>query len=184
MRGLSIIIPAYNEEKNILELYSEIREYAEKLEQGEIIDAWEVWFVNDGSDDRTERVILELCEKESRVHIISFRKNYGKAAALQAAFHHVTGDIVFTIDADLQDDPAEFENFIRKLDEGYDLVVGWKKRRLDSKEKRIPSKLFNIITSQMAGFRLHDFDCGFKCFHREVINSLDCMVSCIGISQF
>ena len=111
--------------------------------------------------------------QDNRVHCISFRKNCGKAAALQAGFRHVNGDVVITIDADLQDDPAEFANFFSKLDEGYDLVVGWKQKRLDPAEKRLPSKVFNYMTSKMAGFKLHDFDCGFKCFRREVVESMD-----------
>ncbi|MEE1110520.1 MAG: glycosyltransferase, partial [Lachnospiraceae bacterium] len=89
------------------------------------------------------------------------------------AFRHVTGDIVFTMDADLQDDPAEFGRFIEKLHEGYDLVVGWKINRLDPAEKRLPSKLFNFVTSRASGIKLHDFDCGFKCFRRELVESLD-----------
>lgn len=166
---VSIIVPAYNEESSIPELYRDIVANTEKLKEFQ----WEIWFVNDGSTDGTERAMLDLSEQDERVHVISFRKNFGKSPALQAAFRHVTGDIVFTMDADLQDDPAEFGHFIEKLHEGYDLVVGWKINRLDPAEKRLPSKLFNFVTSRASGIKLHDFDCGFKCFRREVIESLD-----------
>ncbi|MCR5836756.1 MAG: glycosyltransferase family 2 protein [Lachnospiraceae bacterium] len=173
MKIISIIVPAYNEEKSVLELYKDIIKSCELLESNKRISNWELWFINDGSTDRTEKMILELMKLDNRVHIISFRKNFGKAAALQAGFRHVKGDLIFTMDADLQDDPAEFVRFIEKIDEGYDLVVGWKQKRLDPMEKRLPSKLFNTVTSKMAGFKLHDFDCGFKCFRREVVESLD-----------
>lgn len=105
--------------------------------------------------------------------MISFRRNFGKSPALDAGFHHVTGDIIFTMDADLQDDPKEFARFLEKIEEGYDLVVGWKFNRLDPMEKKLPSKLFNKVTSKASGLNLHDFDCGFKCFRREVIESMD-----------
>ena len=168
-----MIVPAYNEEQSLAELHSEITHKMLDLQKSNKTKDWEIWFINDGSTDSTEQVILNLCRQDSRVHIISFRKNFGKSAALQAGFRHVNGDIIFTMDADLQDDPAEFPRFVEKLDEGYDLVVGWKQNRLDPAEKRIPSKLFNAVTSKMAGFRLHDFDCGFKCFRREVVDSMD-----------
>ena len=169
MRTISVIVPAYNEEASILELYRDIAEHADRLADTQ----WEIWFVNDGSSDGTEAEIRSLMDADSRVHMISFRKNFGKSAALQAGFRHVTGDIIITMDADLQDDPAEIVHFLEKIDEGYDLVVGWKQNRLDPKEKTIPSKLFNLVTSRMAGFKLHDFDCGFKCFRREVVESID-----------
>ena len=169
MRKVSIIVPAYNEEGSIQELYSDIVVHANMLDNTE----WEIWYVNDGSTDQTENAVLRLAEEDNRVHLISLRNNFGKSVALQAGFRHVTGDIVFTMDADLQDDPNEFPHFLEKIDGGFDLVVGWKQKRLDPAEKRLPSKLFNYVTSKMAGFKLHDFDCGFKCFRREVVESLD-----------
>lgn len=173
MYTVSVLVPAYNEEQNIAELHDEITISLVDLNSDKIISDWEIWLINDGSTDATEQIILELCKQDSHTHIISFRKNFGKSAALQAGFRHADGDIIFTMDADLQDDPAEFKRFIKTIDLGYDLVVGWKQKRLDSLEKRLPSKLFNITTSKMAGFTLHDFDCGFKCFRREVVESID-----------
>lgn len=172
-RKVSVIIPAYNEEKSIKELYNQITDSIHVLEDRGLSDAYEIWFVNDGSSDGTENVMASICESDTNVHMISFRKNFGKSPALQAAFRHVSGDIIFTLDADLQDDPAEFTRFMEKIDEGYDLVVGWKVNRLDSVEKRLPSKLFNKVTSKASGISLHDFDCGFKCFRREVVDALD-----------
>lgn len=172
-RIISVLVPAYNEAESLPELYAQIRSGLKTcMEAGQASD-YEIWFVNDGSTDSTEEVIRALAGEDPKVHMISFRKNFGKSPALDAGFHHVSGDLVFTMDADLQDDPKEFTRFISKIDEGYDLVVGWKKNRLDSAEKRLPSKLFNKVTSSMSGVKLHDHDCGFKCFRREVVKSLN-----------
>jgi glycosyltransferase involved in cell wall biosynthesis len=170
---VSILIPAYNEQGSIEKLYNQIIDSLSLLEIGGVIGDYEIWFVNDGSTDDSEEVIDRIISRDGKVHIISFRKNFGKSPALDAGFHHVTGDIVFTLDADLQDDPAEFSRFLEKIEEGYDLVVGWKFDRLDPLEKKLASKLFNRVTSLLSGISLHDFDCGFKCFRREVIDSID-----------
>jgi glycosyltransferase involved in cell wall biosynthesis len=172
-RIISVLIPAYNEEESIKELYHQIRSGLQVCFNAGQASDYEIWFVNDGATDGTGRVIREVIAGDNKVHLIEFRKNFGKSPALDAGFHHVSGDIVFTLDADLQDDPKEFTRFIDKIDEGYDLVVGWKKVRLDSAEKRLPSKLFNKVTSSLSGVKLHDHDCGFKCFRKEVVKSLD-----------
>lgn len=172
-RKISILVPAYNEADSLPELYRQVIDGLKVCFDLNQADDYEIWFVNDGSTDNTEKVIKELIASDEKVHLISFRKNFGKSPALDAGFHHVTGEIVFTMDADLQDDPKEFTRFIEKIDEGYDLVVGWKKNRLDNAEKRIPSKLFNFVTSSLSGVKLHDHDCGFKCFRLEVVKSLD-----------
>ncbi len=170
---ISVIIPAYNEENSIPELYRQVMLSVREMQNNNTIRQYELVFVNDGSTDDTESVMLDLNEKDANAHIISLRRNFGKATALNAGLRHVNGDIIFTIDADLQDDPKEIPRFIAKLDEGYDLVVGWKVNRLDSAEKRLPSKLFNKVTSSFSGVYLHDHDCGFKAFRREVADSLD-----------
>ena len=172
-RELSVLIPAYNEEESIQELYRQVMDSIHKCIDAEKVNEYEIWFVNDGSKDNTSQVIKEIIKQDRNVHLIDFRKNFGKSPALDAGFHNVTGDIVFTMDADLQDDPKEFIRFIEKIDEGYDLVVGWKKNRLDPNEKKIASKIFNKVTSSMSGVKLHDHDCGFKCFRKEVVKSLD-----------
>ena len=172
-RKVSILIPAYNEQDSLRELYNQIIDSINVMKEKEQVSEYEIWFVNDGSSDDSERVMSELHREDENVHLISFRKNFGKSPALEAGFQHVDGDIVFTLDADLQDDPAEFTRFVEKIDEGYDLVVGWKFNRLDPMEKKLPSKLFNYVTSKMSGITLHDFDCGFKCFRKEVVKSID-----------
>ena len=170
---ISIIIPAYNEENSILELYRQIKASVYGMQRDELICDYEVLFLNDGSTDRTEETMLALHEQDTHVHVISLRRNFGKSTALNTGFRHAHGDIVFTMDADLQDDPAEFPRFIEKIQEGYDLVVGWKQNRLDPAEKRLPSKLFNKVSSGFFDLPLHDHDCGFKAFRKEVVQSLD-----------
>ncbi len=170
---ISIIIPAYNEEGSLPELYHQIILSIDGMLKNGTISQYELMFVNDGSTDATEKVLFDLHEKDNNVRIISLRRNFGKATALNAGLRHVKGDIIFTIDADLQDDPKEFPRFIEKLEKGYDLVVGWKMNRMDPAEKRLPSKLFNTVTSGFSGVNLHDHDCGFKAFRREVADSLD-----------
>lgn len=172
-RTISVLIPAYNEEESIKELYRQLMAGLKTCFDAGQAEDYEIWFVDDGSSDRTGDVIKEIIDEDSKVHLISFRKNFGKSAALDVGFHHVEGELVFTLDADLQDDPKEFTRFIEKIDEGYDLVVGWKKNRLDSAEKRLPSKFFNKVTSSLSGVELHDHDCGFKCFRKTVVRSLD-----------
>lgn len=169
---LSIVVPSYNEQESLEELYSQIITAINELRNSTKYFEYEIWFVNDGSTDNTQQIIEDIIKKDNNVHVITFRKNFGKSIALDTAFQYVTGDLIFTIDADLQDDPAEIPKFIKKLDEGYDLVVGWKRNRMDSIEKTIPSKFFNFIVSKLSNLKLHDIDCGFKCFRKDVIKSL------------
>ena len=173
---VSFVIPVYNEEKSLEKLYGEIGRSIEQSRREEHdweISEYEVFFINDGSVDSSEEVIKEMIAADSRIRLISFRKNFGKAAALEAGFRHCAGDIIFTMDADLQDDPAEISRFIEKLEEGYDLVSGWKYNRKDPLEKRLPSKLFNWVTARASGVELHDFNCGFKAYRREVVKGID-----------
>ena len=172
-RTVSVIIPAYNEQDSIRDLYFQIINSIHAMQKMNQVMDYEIWYINDGSTDETEEQIEALCEEDERVHLISFRRNFGKSLALQAGFRHTAGDIIFTLDADLQDDPEEFSRFVNMIDEGYDMVVGWKQDRMDPAEKRLPSKLFNLVTSMFSGIMLHDFDCGFKCFRRVVVDSLD-----------
>ncbi len=171
-RKLSIVIPAYNEEDSIKPLYDEIKASVAKLIKNHKIQDYEILFVNDGSSDNTEKNIVKLTA-DKRVKLISLRKNFGKSKALQVGFQHICGDIIVTMDADLQDDPVELANFIAKLDEGYDMVSGWKFNRLDPLEKTLPSKLFNFVTSKVSGIKIHDFNCGFKAYRKEVVKSLN-----------
>ena len=170
---ISIIIPAYNEENSIPELYRQIMVSIHGMQKENLIRDYELLLMNDGSTDRTEEAMLMLHEQDANVHVISLRRNFGKSIALNTGFRHVQGDIIFTIDADLQDDPAELPRFIEKIQDGYDLVVGWKQNRLDPAEKRLPSKLFNKVSSSFFDLSLHDHDCGFKAFRKEVVDSMD-----------
>lgn len=164
---ISVVIPLYNEKESLEPLYRELTETLEGLGYG-----YEIIFVNDGSADGSAAVLSQICAQDSRVRTLHFRRNFGKAAALTEGFKEAKGDIIFTLDADLQDDPKEIPNFLAKLSEGYDLVSGWKFRRLDPVSKTLPSKLFNKVASMTTGVQLHDFNCGFKAYRREVLDNV------------
>ncbi len=164
----SIVIPVFNEENSLNELVSRIKDVTDTLAK-----PYEIIFINDGSTDKSQEVIDKLSRDYNNIHSITFRKNFGKSAALNAGFKHVKYDIVFTMDADLQDDPIEIPRFLEEIENGYDLVTGWKENRLDPKEKTIPSKLFNAMTSKMSGLKLNDYNCGFKCYKKEVLDEID-----------
>ena len=164
---ISIVIPCYNEQDSLPELFEKIE--AVMTEMG---CDYEYVFVDDGSTDRTVAVLRELRSRAPRVGVISFRRNYGKSAALNAGFRAVDGDLVVTIDADLQDDPAEIPALLRKIEAGADLVSGWKTNRQDPLSKTLPSRLFNATTSAVTGIKLHDFNCGLKMYRREVTDAI------------
>jgi glycosyltransferase involved in cell wall biosynthesis len=163
---LSFVIPVLNEEKSLKQLYHEITSS---------INDWqyEIIFIDDGSKDSSLAVMTGLSEKDNCVKVIVFRKNFGKAAALQIGFETAKGDIIITMDADLQDNPIEIPRFINKLEEGFDLVVGWKKKRKDPFTKTMPSKCFNSVVSGSFKLPLHDHNCGFKAFRKELVKELD-----------
>jgi len=172
MKKISVVIPVYNEAESLPELYTAlISGIVECRDLG--IEEHEIWFISDGSTDGSDDIIKKLIETDKTIKFISFRKNFGKAAALQAGFKYADGDVIITMDSDLQDDPAEIRNMIEKLNEGYDMVSGWKVDRKDNAEKRLPSKLFNKVTASASGLKLHDFNSGFKAYRREVVKSID-----------
>jgi glycosyltransferase involved in cell wall biosynthesis len=160
---LTIVIPLLNEEESLRPLFQKIQDAVAALNL-----SYEVIFIDDGSTDGSMAVLRELNEKSDVVKVIQFRRNFGKAAAYSAAFSRVRGKYVVTMDADLQDDPAEIEHLIAKLEEGYDLVSGWKKKRHDPLGKTVPSKFFNWVTGRVSGIDIHDFNCGLKGYRREV----------------
>lgn len=133
---------------------------------------FEVIFIDDGSGDKSWQVIKEISKDKPGIHAIQFRRNYGKSAALQKGFEKARGEYIVTMDADLQDDPEEIPGMIAMLEDGYDMVSGWKKKRHDPLSKTIPSKLFNIGTSWITGIKLHDFNCGLKAYRHEVIDNI------------
>src|SRR6266404_4678544 len=163
--ALSIVVPVMNEQKSVRPLYEKLSAQLDTLEQ-----RYEVIFVDDGSTDNTFKELKALHDEyPGIVQVIRFRKNFGKTPALVAGFSRCRGEVIFTMDGDLQDDPEEIPNFLAKLDEGYDLVSGWKFPRLDPISKTFPSRIFNGMVSKMTGVHLHDINCGFKAYRREVI---------------
>jgi glycosyltransferase involved in cell wall biosynthesis len=133
---------------------------------------YELIFVDDGSTDRSFQVLRDLKRTDHRVRIIRFRRNYGKSAALSVGFEKAQGQNVVTLDADLQDDPSEIPSMIKRLNDGYDLISGWKKVRRDPLSKTIPSRFFNAVTSMLTGIRIHDFNCGLKAYRRDVVKTV------------
>ncbi|MFQ5864021.1 MAG: glycosyltransferase family 2 protein [bacterium] len=165
--NLSVVVPLHNEEESLLELHSELSEALCQLKK-----PVEILFVDDGSTDRSFELLAEIHERDPKVRVLQFRRNYGKSAALAMGFRRARGKIILTIDADLQDDPKEIPNLLKKLDEGYDLVCGWKKIRKDPLVKRVSSKLFNKVTRLLTGLKIHDINCGLKAYRREVTEAI------------
>ena len=166
-KKLSIVIPLFNEEESLQPLANEIRKAIKPVNI-----SYEVIFIDDGSTDNSLKIIKEICRPDKRFKYISFRKNYGKSAALQAGFIEASGDVVVTMDADLQDDPNEITSLLKKLEEGYDLVSGWKRKRHDPLIKKISSRFFNFITRLMTGIKIHDFNCGLKAYRKDVTDNI------------
>ncbi len=133
---------------------------------------YEIIFVDDGSTDKSFQVLRDLKRNDQRIRIIRFRRNYGKSAALAVGFEKAQGNVVITMDADLQDDPTEIPSLVKRINDGYDLVSGWKKVRRDPITKTIPSRFFNFVTSLMTGIRLHDFNCGLKAYRKDVVKTV------------
>ena len=166
---ISVVVPLFNEEESLPELVAWIDRVAHENNL-----SYEVIMVNDGSTDRSWEVVKELSAKYPTVKGISFMRNYGKSAALYSGFEMASGEVVFTMDADLQDSPDEIPAMRRMiLEEGYDLVSGWKRKRYDPIGKRWPSKFFNLTARIMSGIRLHDFNCGLKAYRLKVVKSIE-----------
>jgi len=163
---ISIVIPVYNEAKNILPLYNAITNSLREIK------SYEILFINDGSRDHTGRTIEQVITGDPRVKLVNLRRNFGKADALSIGFKKADGDIIITMDGDMQDDPIEIPRFIAKINEGYDLVSGWKFKRHDPITKTIPSRMFNKLTAMTSGLKIHDFNCGFKAYRKELAKSL------------
>jgi dolichol-phosphate mannosyltransferase len=164
---LSVVVPVHNEERSVALLYDELTAALDPL--GE---AWEAVFVDDGSTDGSFTALTRLHDAASNVRVVRLRRNFGKAAALVAGFDQARGETIVTIDGDLQDDPSEIPRLLAKLEEGFDLVSGWKTRRRDPLVRRVLSRLFNAVTSRFSGVRLHDMNCGLKAYRAEVVRGL------------
>ncbi|HEY4759933.1 MAG TPA: glycosyltransferase family 2 protein [Thermoguttaceae bacterium] len=164
---LSIVIPVYNEAESLVTLHSELAEVAGA--EGYELD---VIFVDDGSTDDSWKVIQQLAAVDARVRGLRFRRNFGKAAALSAGFAHSQGELVMTLDADLQDDPREIPRFLAAMKNNLDVVSGWKKVRNDPWHKVYPSRMFNALVRKLTGVKLHDHNCGMKCYRREIFDEV------------
>jgi glycosyltransferase involved in cell wall biosynthesis len=165
---ISVVVPVRDEEESLATLHAELSTVFAGLARGPV----EFIFVDDGSRDRSWSVLVALSASDPRVSAIRFRRNFGKAAALTAAFQAARGDLVFTLDGDLQDDPAEIPRFLDQIETDYDVVSGWKKTRHDPWHKVYPSRVFNWLVSSLTGCRLHDHNCGFKLYRREVLREV------------
>lgn len=168
MPKYSIVVPFHNEEENVTTLYDRLKAVMETLG-----DPFELVFVDDGSADRTYRLLEEIAAVDSRVLVVKLRRNFGQTSALAAGFDHAQGDIILSMDGDLQHDPAEIPNFITKLEEGHDVVSGWRKERVDNfLMRRIPSRCANWLMAKLSGVNIHDFGTTFKAYRREVIQNI------------
>ncbi|MBU1022980.1 glycosyltransferase family 2 protein [bacterium] len=166
---VSVIIPALNEAESIPSLYKHLKKVLDEVTP----DKYEIIFIDDGSTDDTFKIMKELHALDKKVSIYSHRKNFGKAQAMATGFAHARGKYIFTLDADLQDDPDEIPRFIHELDQGNDLVIGWKAHRKDPFLKVISSRFFNWTNNVIFGINLHDINCGFKAYRREVIEEVE-----------
>lgn len=164
---LSIVIPLLNEEGNLSLLHQKLTDALEAVGK-----PYEIIFVNDGSTDSSADILADLFEQDRTVQVIHFQQNFGKTAALTAGFRHSQGEVVITLDADLQDDPIEIPAMLDKLNEGYDLVAAWRYYRQDPVDKTFSSRIFNWAASTFSGVKLHDFNCGFKVYRRVVTEQI------------
>ncbi len=166
---LSIVIPIYNEEENLPILYEKLKEVLDKLGKN-----YEIIFVNDGSTDRSWEIIKQLAEKDPHVVGVNFRRNYGQTAAMSAGFDMARGEVIITMDGDLQNDPTDIPRLLEEMDKGYDIVSGWRKDRKDAFISRtLPSRIANWLISKVTGVHLHDYGCSLKAYKADVAKNLD-----------
>ena len=168
MPKYSIVVPFHNEEENVTTLYDRLKEVMEHVG-----DRFELVFVDDGSNDRTCRLLEEIAAVDSRVLVVKLRRNFGQTSALAAGFDHAEGEFILAMDGDLQHDPGEIPMFLEKLEEGYDVVSGWRRERIDNfVMRRIPSRCANWLMAKLSGVDIHDFGTTFKAYRREVIHNI------------
>jgi len=168
LRLISFVLPVYDEEGNLRELHAKIGETMKPRPE-----RYEMVFVDDGSTDRSIELLEELQRGDKRIRVVQLRRNFGKAAAYSAGFDHARGDVVITMDTDLQDDPAEIPLFIDEIDKGFDMVVGWKHEGKGPLGKSMPSRFFNRVVNFITGIPLHDFNCPFKAYRKEVLREIN-----------
>ena len=161
---ISVVVPAYNEEENIPILYEKLKNVLDNI--GE---SYEILFVDDGSQDKTPDILKDIAKKDNKVKVIRFRRNYGQTSAIYAGFEHARGDVIITMDADLQNDPEDIPKLLEKINEGYDIVSGWRKDRKDPfLSRKLPSRIANWIISKVTGVHLHDYGCTLKAYRSEI----------------
>lgn len=165
---VTVLVPLFNEDESLTQLAKQITDVFRTISPD-----YEILFVDDGSNDNSLKVIKDLARSNDKIRYISFRKNYGKSAALNVGFKNVRGDVVVTMDADLQDDPYEIPNLLKEMQKGFDLVSGWKKRRHDPFVKKYSSRFFNYVTRVMTGIKIHDFNCGLKAYRKSVVKDVN-----------
>ncbi|HET7212646.1 MAG TPA: glycosyltransferase family 2 protein, partial [Terriglobia bacterium] len=164
----SIVIPLFNEEDNLRPLYTKVVESMEAVSGG-----YQIVFVDDGSSDRTYSLLREICANDGRVMLVRLRRNFGQTTALQAGFDYAEGEVIISLDGDLQHDPAEIPQFIAKINEGYDLVSGWRVKRQDTwLTRRLPSRIANWMMAKLSGVDIHDFGTTFKAYRREILQQM------------
>jgi len=167
-RKISVVIPVYNEEDNVRPLYDKLKKVLESLET-----EYEIIFVNDGSTDKTQERLEEICRNDKRVKVIEFLKNFGQTPAMVAGIDHADGDVIITMDGDLQNDPEDIPNLLEKLSEGYDVVSGWRKERKDSITRVIPSKIANWLIGKITGVKIHDYGCTLKAYRSFALKNVN-----------
>ncbi len=168
MPKYSIVVPFHNEEENVTALYARLKQVMEQIG-----DSFELVLVDDGSSDRTYKMLEEIAAVDSRVLVVKLRRNFGQTPALAAGFDHASGEFILSMDGDLQHDPNEIPNFLEKLEEGYDVVSGWREKRIDNfVMRRIPSRIANWLMAKLSGVDIHDFGTTFKAYRREVIHNI------------
>jgi glycosyltransferase involved in cell wall biosynthesis len=168
MPKYSIVVPFHNEEENVTQLYDRLKQVMEQIG-----DSFEIVLVDDGSSDRTYKLLEEIAAVDSRVLVVKLRRNFGQTSALAAGFDHASGEFTLSMDGDLQHDPDEIPNFLEKLEEGYDVVSGWREKRIDNfVMRRIPSRIANWLMAKLSGVDIHDFGTTFKAYRREVIHNI------------
>lgn len=166
---VSVVIPLYNEEENVNELYQELHSVLHHKEF-----SYEILFVNDGSSDKTAEIVKGICEQDSNVTAVTFRKNFGQTAAMSAGFDYSRGQIIITMDGDLQNDPADIPKILGYINKGYDVVAGWRYKRKDPfLNRRLPSMIANKVISTITGVHLHDYGCSLKAFKKEVADNIN-----------
>ena len=165
---LSVVIPLYNEEESLRPLNKILKNVLGKLNV-----KYEILYIDDGSRDESVKILKEISSNDKHVKVIELKRNFGKSIALAVGFDKLVGDLVITMDADLQDDPEEIPKLIEQIEKNYDLVSGWKYKRKDPLVKILSSKIFNFTVSLLSGLKIHDFNCGFKIYRKEVVKSIE-----------